>query len=269
MGRRPDNGDNDVSLFPFLSILACIIGVLTLMISTLALSQMDTKAVAEAEEFEKVNEELKEKQAAIDAMKQEVAAKTQTLDNDAAQKQKQISEMQKRLEELAAQFLLAQKEAKSIEEKKDSKAGEVQKQPLDELKTELTEQKELLAQLMKELDEKKLPPEEAEFSVLPGGSGIGVVPRFVECTQSDLVLHNPDGEIRVRAGGMETNKEYLKLLNDVAGNPDAKVIFLVRDDGVHVYYRANRFAQTLEVATGKLPVLGHGRINLRHFHSSN
>ena len=58
MGRRQESGDNEVSLFPFLSILACIIGVLTLMISTLALSQMDTEAVVAAEAYEKLEEDL-------------------------------------------------------------------------------------------------------------------------------------------------------------------------------------------------------------------
>ena len=49
MGRRRDREDTDVSLFPFLSILACIIGVLTLLISTLALSQMDSDVVVQAD----------------------------------------------------------------------------------------------------------------------------------------------------------------------------------------------------------------------------
>ena len=37
MARRPRTDDDDVSLFPFLSIIACVIGVLTMMIATLAL----------------------------------------------------------------------------------------------------------------------------------------------------------------------------------------------------------------------------------------
>jgi len=266
MGRRPDSGDNEVSLFPFLSILACIIGVLTLMIATLALSQMDTEAVAAAEEFEKVEKQLLEKQTAVDQLKQEFDDKVKTLDSDNAEKQKLVEQLQKKLEDLAAQFLLAQKKAKTLDQEKDKKKGELQLQPLDELKAELKEQKALLAQLVKDLEGKKLPPEEAEFSVLPGGSGVGVIPRFIECTKTELVLHNREGEVRVRAGGMETNEDYLKLLNDVAGEPNAKVIFLVRDDGVHVYNKANRIGQALEVPAGKLPVLGHGRINLRHFH---
>ncbi len=61
MGRRPVDQDNDISLFPFLSILACIIGVLTLMIATLALSQMDSEVVVAAEKFENVSQVLEDK----------------------------------------------------------------------------------------------------------------------------------------------------------------------------------------------------------------
>ena len=40
MGRRKKRGDPSVTLFPFLSVLACVIGVLTLMITALAIGQM-------------------------------------------------------------------------------------------------------------------------------------------------------------------------------------------------------------------------------------
>ena len=57
MARRR-GGDDDVSLFPFLSIIACVIGVLTLLISALALAQMDNEAVASLEQWEKTQREL-------------------------------------------------------------------------------------------------------------------------------------------------------------------------------------------------------------------
>ena len=50
MARRPAEEDG-VSLFPFLSVLACVIGTLTLMIMALALGQMDTEEVASAEDY--------------------------------------------------------------------------------------------------------------------------------------------------------------------------------------------------------------------------
>ena len=76
MGRRQESGDNDVSLFPFLSILACIIGVLTLMISTLALSQMDTEAVVAAEAYEKLEEDLVASETEINDLTKQIQAES-------------------------------------------------------------------------------------------------------------------------------------------------------------------------------------------------
>ena len=264
MGRRIDQGDNDVSLFPFLSILACIIGVLTLMISTLALSQMDTKAVAAAENYEKLEAEFDARQKELADLEQRLKEASETFDATADKDQQELARLKKELDESQSLFLAAQQQTKSLDEKKLDNAA-AGKQKLDELQVELKSHQDQIAQLQKQLDEKKLPPEEAEFSVLPGGSGVGVIPRFVECTDNSLVLHQPGGQVTVRAGNMESDKELLKTLNDVAGNPDAKVIFLVRSNGVHVFYRAKRLADELGVPAGKLPVLGQGRINLQHF----
>ena len=48
MVRRPQVEDDDVSLFPFLSIIAAVIGVLTLMIAAVTLGQMNQADVKDA-----------------------------------------------------------------------------------------------------------------------------------------------------------------------------------------------------------------------------
>jgi hypothetical protein len=57
MGRRRKEKGAAVSLFPFLSILACVIGVLTLIISALAVAQMDTPEMASVEAVEAAESE--------------------------------------------------------------------------------------------------------------------------------------------------------------------------------------------------------------------
>ena len=49
MVRRRRSAEETVSLFPFLSILACVIGVLTLMITAMALGQMEESGPSEEE----------------------------------------------------------------------------------------------------------------------------------------------------------------------------------------------------------------------------
>ena len=162
-------------------------------------------------------------------------------------------------------FLVAREEATQLEREIDPEATELQQEPLEMLAADLKTYQEQIAQFKKELANRELPPEEGEFSVLPGGSGVGVVPRFIECTSNEIVLHHLAQPVRVRVNAIETDKELLKLLNEVAGTTGGKVIFLVREDGVLVYRRAKRFVDSLEVENGKLPVLGQGRINLQFF----
>ncbi len=263
MGRRQESGDNDVSLFPFLSILACIIGVLTLMISTLALSQMDTEAVVAAEAYEKLEEDLVASETEINDLTQQIQAESGK--TEAARKKSELLKLKRENAETLELFLVAREEATRLEAKIDPEATELQQESLQMLAADLKTYQEQVAQFKKELANRELPPEEGEFSVLPGGSGIGVVPRFIECTSNEIVLHHLAQPLRVRVNAIETDKELLKLLNEVAGTTGGKVIFLVREDGVLVYRRAKRFVDSLEVENGKLPVLGQGRINLQFF----
>ena len=263
MGRRQESGDNDVSLFPFLSILACIIGVLTLMISTLALSQMDTEAVVAAEAYEKLEEDLVASETEINDLTQQIQAESGK--TEAARKKSELLKLKRENAETLELFLVAREEATRLEAKIDPEATELQQESLEMLAADLKTYQEQVAQFKKELANRELPPEEGEFSVLPGGSGIGVVPRFIECTSNEIVLHHLAQPLRVRVNAIETDKELLKLLNEVAGTTGGKVIFLVREDGVLVYRRAKRFVDSLEVENGKLPVLGQGRINLQFF----
>jgi len=45
--KKKKNNDLQVSLFPFLSILACVLGILTLMITAIVIAQIDPEAVNE------------------------------------------------------------------------------------------------------------------------------------------------------------------------------------------------------------------------------
>ncbi len=265
MGRRPVDQDNDISLFPFLSILACIIGVLTLMIATLALSQMDSEVVVAAEKFENVSQVLEDKTLELSELQNKIDQMQAKFSNQASQQQKEQIKIQKRLATINVELLAARKNNEEIQKKQSESMLEVQQQPLEEIQKLLSKQQEDIATLAKEIKERKLPPQEAEFSVLPGGSGTGITPYFIECTKTDIVVHQKGELLRIRAGQIETNPTLIKLFDEVVGQPRAKVIFLIRDDAVHVWGRVRNFANSFDVPNGKLPVLGHGRINLSQF----
>ena len=80
---KKKKADLEISLFPFLSILACVIGILTLMITAIVIAQIDPEAVNEKietaleddEEFQKKIEErkkeLKDLRDEIEAIKKD------------------------------------------------------------------------------------------------------------------------------------------------------------------------------------------------------
>jgi hypothetical protein len=281
MARRRSEQEEGVSLFPFLSIIACVIGVLTLLISALSLAQMSGEDVASLEHFEKIQRELKEIREEIQRLKDQ--ADEDALRNAQAmdERQRALAAARQRLDQLLQQIielrkLLAQleQEVKNAQDQADKgapgKRDELAalKKKMTELEAELTSQKEQLAQLEKDLAQRKKPPEESEVSVLPSGSGKGFDPVFVECAGGAAILHHDEKLPRVRAAELAENEPFLKLLTEVAASPQKRVIFLVRDNGLNTYLTARKLADQHAAVHGALPVVGQGRLDLSHFNRS-
>ncbi len=282
MARRRPKDDEGVSLFPFLSIIACVIGVLTLLIAALALAQMGSnEGVASLEQYEKVQRELKEIQEEIERLKTEVGDDALQRANEMSEKQRELAAANQRLEQLLKRIIELRKlladlaqEVKGAEggTSKDGMDAERRGNELARLKAEIEQlekslvaQKEQLAQLDKELEERAKPPVESEVSVLPSGSGLGFEPVFVECTGGSVVIHQGDELPRILATELDQNETFLKLLVEVAASPKKTVVFLIRDNGLGTYRTARNLANVHEARNGKLPVIGKGRLDLSHF----
>ena len=113
--------------------------------------------------------------------------------------------------------------------------------------------------------ERKSPPEEAEVSIVPGGSGVGFTPTFVECDEGRIVIHDGGKTTPVRTAELNTNPDFAKVLEEVKSDEKGTLVFLIRDDGLSTYHTARNFANTKGVRNGKLPVIGDGRIDLSYF----
>ena len=269
MARRRQQEEDDVSLFPFLSILACIIGVLTLLISTLALAQMDNEVVASLEQLEKAEREVAALQEEIDRLKKQIdqealkrASEMDERQRELLAAQKRLEELQKRIEELRKQGAQPQKVVEIKVPKVDPASHE---QAIKQMQQELKGVREKLAQLEKELKDRKRPPDEPEVTVIPGGSGLQFEPVFVECAAGSVVIHMGDKPERVPLAALETSEAFTKVLNFVAASPRRTLVFLIRDNGLGSYYKARDLADWAKVRNGKLPVLGKGRLDLSYF----
>ncbi|NND99692.1 MAG: hypothetical protein HKN47_20430 [Pirellulaceae bacterium] len=266
MPRRPRADDDDISLFPFLSIIASVIGVLTMMIATLALAQTDTPDVAQIEEYEQTKKEMAKAEDRIEELRQEISVSKsaaleirkdkKALTMTVAELEQLLAELEKIEKELAEQQKV-QIVIPEVNPKDRETAADMQRQ-FDQLKEEL-------AQLEKELNERKDAPTEGNVTVLPQGSGLNFTPHFVEAANGSIVLHNLDEPKRIRQADIVKDKDFLELLNLVANGKDDSIVFLVRSDGLGTYRMCRDLCNGRDIRNGKIPVVGQGRIDLSAF----
>lgn len=265
MARRPRPADDDISLFPFLSIIASVIGVLTMMIATLALAQTDTPDVAQIEQYESTQKELESADQEVAELKREIEVSDST--------GLQIREEKRLLDMTLAELedLLKEQEEidKALAEQEKIKVVIPMVNPKDretagQMKTELQSLQEELAQLEKEATERAA-ASESNVTVLPQGSGLQFVPHFVECADGAIVMHHMQPAKRIRAGEMASDKDFIALLEKTLNGKDDTIVFLVRSDGLAVYRAAKKMCTDRNIRNGKLPIVGKGRIDLSAF----
>ncbi|NQV25762.1 MAG: hypothetical protein HQ518_15495 [Rhodopirellula sp.] len=263
MARRPRDNDDDVSLFPFLSIIASVIGVLTMMIATLALAQMDTKDVELIEEYESAARNVADAETAVAELQKiindRVGPDAATLRDDLSKNEKELTQLLKEMAEIQ-QKLKEQEKVKIVIPKLDP----AQRESVASMAGELKALEEEIAQMEKELSERE-EASQSKVSILPSGSGVNFTPHFVECAAGAIVMHTMNPPKLIRAADMVNDKDFLALLEEVANGTDDSVVFLIRSDGLSTYYAARKLCTDREIRNGKLPVVGGGRIDLSHF----
>jgi len=265
LARRPRTSDDDISLFPFLSIIACVIGVLTMMIATLALAQTDTPDVAQIESFEQDQKSLERTKARIEQIKLEISDSLKIREQ---QQQNDINkaEITKMLAELEAveKELAEQKKIEIVIPKVDPKARET----ASDMQTQFEQLEMEIAQLEKDLKERK-DKSEANVTVLPQGSGLNFKPHFVECAADSFVMHTQTPVKRIRTANAAKAKEFIDLMQLAANGKNDSIVFLVRSDGLGTFRTLKKLCDQRNIRNGKLPVVGQGRIDLSAFTNKN
>ena len=271
MARRPPVEDDDVSLFPFLSIICAIIGVLTLMIAAVTLGQMNQDDVKEAVEnaitMDQIQKELAEAEDSVEELSIQLDKEKAKLLDNASSRQNELVKSRGELEALMKKLADAKKKTEDQKKIKivipEGPPG--QRETVADMQGQLKEIRDRLALLQRNLDEKKKPPEEAQVSILPGGTGLSFTPNFIECTAGAIVLHTEEPPLRIRNAEISANKIFVALLEKVANNKSQSVIFLLRSDSLGTYGLVKKLCDDNEVRNGKLPAVGNGRLDLRHF----
>jgi hypothetical protein len=242
--RRASSGD-EVSLFPFLSILACLIGALVLLIVVLAVSQAGKAEGRSAEEIRMAQEFLR--------MKKELEQRKQ-LDLALKEKIAELEKLQKEVEEKQQRFIKLRRlldSSKEVQEQNQQISQQLQKEldnllvEIDGLKKQQTSAKEEIAKLEAELKARKVPEDKKVPPVVvqPSGSGMSATPEIVVADAA-----------------------YNHLLYEVAKDKNSLILFLIRDDGQGPFNNgAGRAEGDYKIRIGKLPIPGRGQLDLALF----
>ncbi len=256
MGRARKTRKQGVSLFPFLDILACVIGNLMLIIATVVLEQVDTQPMAEAARIAGLEEEASQAVA------------------KAAELQKQLDDMRKRsgaatakLDDIREKIAAAKERAADAVARAStaSKPSSPSPQMTDELKQlDKTRQKleAEVADLKSQIAERSTVPKDV-IAVLPSGE-----PRrgrkgiFIEATKAGLIIHDRGRVVKVPAATIGSDPKFKAVLDAAAADSTIIVTFLVRSDGIGVLSAARGFAAAAGVKTGRVPLPGEGPLDL-------
>lgn len=265
--RKPADGDN-VSLFPFMSILVCLIGALTLMIAALMITSANSEQAPELVQRYQQYSELK-------ADQQQDREELERLKALLAQADKLAEQVKLALAEVTAleaqhKEKLARVDANSEYAKQLAEANRLRLR-IAELEAEPAKLQAEIDRLQQEVAKKNAGPEEKIVQIRPGGSGVDIVPAFVECTATGVVIHEGPEPKRIIATDLGNEASgFRALLDRVAGTPKGQVIFLVRPDGVNTFNAARSFTRSHfgpngYCKNGKLPIPTQGNIDLSVF----
>jgi Na+-transporting methylmalonyl-CoA/oxaloacetate decarboxylase gamma subunit len=273
MAKRRASGEGEVSLFPFLSILACLIGALVLMIVVLVISQMGKAEGRTPEEIQRAQDYIK--------LKKEIEERKE-LDVVLKEKLATLEKLQKAIEEKQQQFIKLRKLLSTSKDIQDAnlKISQQMQKELDDLMLEIegmkkqqAESKKEIEALMAEIKKRQVPPDKKipPVVVQPSGSGMAEDSKvyFVEAAGGGLKILGAWGEdyrLSATAEVVVADVAYNHFLGEIAKNPKSLLLFLIRDDGQGAFNNgAGRAANDYNIRVGKLPIPGKGVLDLAMF----
>lgn len=262
--------DDSVSLFPFLDIMASLIGILVLLITAATLAQIskDVEDTSDAQAAAKAQARIVQYRA----IRKRLTAETR--------EEERLQELVEQAEAARQQLEQLQAEAKRLEAERTAARELSEKMPplqaeaerlqklIEEAEPKLKELQQRLAELRTQLANRK-EAGSSEIQILPSGSGYDLVPTFVECSANSVVLHDRPEPLRIPTGQLAASEPFAKLLDNVKSQAKGTVVFLVRPDGASTYQTARNIARRQYVTNGKLAVAGQGKLDLSMFQNKN
>jgi len=254
-----------ISLFPFLSILACVIGVLTLIITAMALGQLQEQPASSDdykldEEYQKLEGEIEVDEQELERIKKAIA--------DAEKMSANLAAARQEMEQLQADQLARS----NVEQTRDELILEVERfrQQAAEIERQLAERTSKLEVFREELKLRKAPPKAAQVVVRqndrpPESDAPNLKYTVVECRNDRVVIYGGEEPTEVPRGELgKRDQAFFQVVERVAAAQDegACLLLLVRDDSHATFTDARRIARSRRCLTSKLPLPGQGDLDL-------
>lgn len=257
MARRRRRDDLTVSLFPFLSVLACVIGTLTLLLAAIAIGRLGGPSL----DWIRMAEQL----AALREVAAAGEAKLEMLEAQLRRREVRAEEaeaMGRRLAALGLSPEISLEELQALSEL-TSEAAELEreKRRLEQTRAKLVERASVDEKTLKSRREAR---DAAPIIIEPSGIGRQYTPFLIECTADYVEAYGSGGSRSYRMPIQEMGLESRlpRLLRRIGNIPGSIVIFLIRPDGVETCQEARRMADGHSVRVAELPLPGTGPLDL-------
>lgn len=250
----------NVSLFPFLAVLICTLGVLIVML-VIAAKQADTSAAEQREEFQQAQQaevNVYQDQLAgadirirgITRMRSKVLERLNHSKQNRSHLRNELRNVEKLVDEARREFVLASNRLRADLSELSSTSTKLDDSELESLEREIEEaQKSLVS---KRAEVKDAGPN--QFVIVPykGGGGTFRRPIFIECNRDEIrlqplgiVLKKSEFDLPLASGNMLdaallTIREYWERY-DLAGEQGSPYpLIVVRPDGAETFVLARR-----------------------------
>lgn len=252
-----------VSLFPFMSILACTIGALTFILATMAMTSVGSTRLAAAEESLEAPRPAgapAPMEGRLEALERERAdlerAESLFAELDAALEARGL-DSNRSLAEIRAELARGDRSAR-LEEKLERVDAELAS--LSEVREGIETSIEVL-----ESRRKTLP-----ILIDPTGLSRSQTPYFIECDGGGVTAYRArdDFEYFVPQDELSTSGDFGRYLRRIRAVPGALLVLLLREDGIDTGQRVESLARDAGIRVAKLPLPGAGALDFRLIRSA-
>jgi hypothetical protein len=247
---------SEISLFPFLSVLACIIGTLILLLSAVAVGGIGERSLDEvrlSERFEAAEIFLAGGRALLEDYEAQLR-----LEEERAQESQELGRL---LAGLGLDPDISLQDLQSLVDLEQQ--ASVLKDERASLARKTRKAIEKARRRSEEIKKRRAERSRAPIIIEPSGVGPDYVPFFVECTRDYLEVHRTQDEYSYRIPATEVSRsaDYKKFLRRLRAVSRGLLIFLIRPDGVETFSEAEAVAHRLKVRNAKLPLPGEGALD--------